>query len=107
MNTINIDELWQDIESAGWNSQAVALYRDNHGHDYTPLEDWKDWIDQFEESYEGYYPNTSIFATEQAENLFTKDTPQHFVIYFDYDKFERDLFLGDYWESEGHIFRSI
>jgi hypothetical protein len=27
--------------------------------------------------------------------------------YFDYDKWERDLFMGDYWENDGYIFRSI
>jgi hypothetical protein len=27
--------------------------------------------------------------------------------YFDYDKWERDLFMGDYWENDGFIFRSL
>jgi antirestriction protein len=94
------------IEEAGHNAEAVNEWRKNHGAENYPLDEWKDWIDQFEEAYVGEM-STEDFATQLAEDMMPKHTPQFLVTYFDYDKFERDLFLGDYWESEGHIFRSI
>lgn len=99
--------LWQEIEDAGYNQEAVSLWRYNQGQDLYILEEWQDWIDQFEEAYCGQM-NTEDFAAQLADECYLggKDVPQWVVTYFDYEKFERDLFLGDYWESEGHIFRS-
>ena len=51
---------------------------------------------------------TREFAEQLADDGFIPaDAPQWMHIYFDYEKFERDLFLGDYWENNGYIFRSI
>ena len=101
-------EFYAEIEEAGHDIQAVGAYRDYIGEDYTPLASWEDWIGQFEESYQGEM-DTSDFAVQLADEMFLggKDIPQWVVTYFDYDKWERDLFMGDYFESNGYIFRSI
>ena len=95
------------IEEAGHNLGAVRAYRDNVGESYTPLLEWEDWIDQFEEAYQGEM-DTREFAEQLAEEFFdlgNSDSP--LAPYFDYEKWERDLFMGDYWENDGFIFRSL
>ena len=101
------EEWFAEIEEAGYDGGAVGAYRDNVGEQYTPLSNWRDWIDQFEEAYQGEM-TTREFAEQLADEAFIPaDSPQWVFTYFDYEKFERDLFMGDYWESNGYIFRSI
>ena len=92
------------IEEAGHDLGAVRAYRDNIGEQYTPLLEWEDWIGDFEDSYQGEL-STREFAEQLAEDFFDLDST--LGGYFDYEKWERDLFMGDYWENDGHIFRSI
>ena len=101
------EEAVMAIEEAGHNLNAVRAYRDNVGESYTPLLEWEDWIDQFEEAYQGEM-DTREFAEQLAEEFFdlgNSDSP--LARYFDYEKWERDLFMGDYWERDGFIFRSL
>jgi hypothetical protein len=108
------EQAWQEIEDAGYTREAVEDYRDNMGDYYCPLfrEDdgepvmlWTDWIDQFEEAFTGY-SDTEEFASELAEE-FLSGAPEFLVRYFDYKMWERDLFMGDYWQgTNGYIFRS-
>lgn len=101
------EEALAEIEEAGHDVLAVRVYRDNVGESYTPLTEWEDWIGEFEESYQGEM-TTREFAEQLAEEGFIPaDSPQWVFTYFDYEKFERDLFMGDYWENDGYIFRSI
>ena len=110
-------QAWQELEDAGHNTDAVEAYRANVGTLYSPLwgagEDgeavmqWENWIDDFEESYQGQM-STRDFAEQLAENSFDFDGVYNSIAqYFDYEKWERDLFMGDYWESNGYIFRAI
>jgi antirestriction protein len=101
-------ELFAEIEEAGHDIEAVQAYRANMGEQYTPLSDGRDWIDQFEEAYIGEM-STREFAEQLADETLLSDPSisQWLVTYFDYEKFERDLFMGDYWENKGYIFRSI
>jgi antirestriction protein len=96
------------IEEAGHDINAVRAYRDNIGEQYTPLLDWEDWIDEFEEAYQGQM-STRDFAEQLAEEIgFINELARiNLAGYFDYDKWERDLFMGDYWERDGFIFRSL
>jgi antirestriction protein len=101
-------ELFAEIEEAGHDIQAVQTYREWVGEEYSKLEEWESWISDFEEAYQGEM-STEDFAEQLANDLYLsgKDVPQWVVIYFDYEKWERDLFMGDYYESNGFIFRSI
>jgi antirestriction protein len=98
------EEAISAIEEAGHNLEAVRAYRDNMGEQYTPLLDWEDWIGEFEESYQGEM-DTREFAEQLADEFFDLSSP--LGNYFDFEMWERDLFMGDYWENDGHIFRSL
>jgi len=101
------EEAVMAIEEAGHNIGAVRAYRDNMGEHYTPLLEWEDWIGDFEEAYQGEMC-TESFAEQLAEEFFDLSNSQSpLVNYFDYEKWERDLFMGDYWENDGYIFRSM
>jgi hypothetical protein len=109
-------QAWQEIENAGHNTDAVEAYRANVGEIYSPLwgagEDgeavmkWEDWIGEFDQAYQGQM-STSEFAKQLADEIMPANGSEFLMRYFDYAKFERDLFMGDYWESNGYIFRSI
>jgi len=96
------------IEEAGHNLEAINAYRSNVGEDYTKILEWEDWIGDFEEAYQGQM-STREFAEQLADDLgFLEELSRiSLAHYFDYDKWERDLFMGDYWESKGFIFRSL
>lgn len=105
------EEAVMAIEEAGHDLGAVRAYRDNVGESYTPLLEWEDWIDQFEEAYQGEMC-TESFAEQLADEeiatySFNTEAKNFITMYFDYEKFERDLFMGDYWENDGYIFRSL
>jgi antirestriction protein len=96
------------IEEAGHDLRAIKAYRDNVGESYTPLLEWEDWIGDFEEAYQGEM-DTREFAEQLAEEVGFLDELARINLaqYFDYEKWERDLFMGDYWERDGFIFRSL
>jgi len=100
------EEAVMAIEEAGHDLGAVRAYRDNVGENYTPLLEWEDWIGEFEESYQGEM-STKEFAEQLADEFIPSDAPEFLTRYFDYEMWERDLFLGDYWENDGYIFRSL
>ena len=106
------EEEWvQEIEDAGHDLGAVAAYRGNVGEEYTKLSEWEDWIGDFEESYQGEM-STHQFAEQLAEDsiiayAYNPESKDFITQYFDWEKFERDLFMGDYWENDGYIFRSL
>ena len=71
------------------------------------LAEYEDWFSEFEEAYQGEM-STEDFASQFADECMGFNSyPDWVQTYFDYEKFERDLFMGDYWESNGYIFRSI
>ena len=71
------------------------------------LAEYEDWFSEFEEAYQGEM-STEDFASQFADECMGFNSyPDWVQTYFDYEKFERDLFMGDYWESNGFIFRSI
>jgi len=105
------EEAVMAIEEAGHDLGAVRAYRDNVGESYTPLLEWEDWIDQFEEAYQGEM-DTREFAEQLADeeilsHAYNTEARDFISMYFDYEKWERDLFMGDYWERDGYIFRSL
>ncbi len=100
------EEFFAEIEEAGHDIQAVQAYRDNMGEQYTPLNEWENWIGGYEEAYQGEM-DTREFAEQLADELILPKIPENIRYYFDLEKYERDLFLGDYWENKGYIFKSI
>lgn len=99
-------EFLNEIEEAGHDLSAIEAYRDNVGEQYTPLNEWENWIGEFEEAYQGEM-STREFAEMLADDVIIPDLTEVAARYFDYEKWERDLFMGDYWENKGYIFRAI
>lgn len=60
-------------------------------------------IKSFQDDYQGKYDNEEDFAYEIVEELY--DLPDFAKTYFDYEKFARDLFIGDYWYEKGYVFQ--
>jgi antirestriction protein len=79
----------------------------NNSPTYYKWEEWENWISDFEEAYCGEWNSEQEFADNMADETITPDLPEMGQLYFDYDKFARDLFLGDYWSSNGYIFRNF
>jgi antirestriction protein len=73
---------------------------------YFLWENWGDWIADFEEAYQGEWTDEQEFADQIANDAIAGDSATA-QLYFDYQSFARDLFMGDYWSSNGYIFRSI
>ena len=65
-------------------------------------------FDDFGERYQGYfegYNPESDFTYQFVEQTgLLNGVSDSIQTYFDYDKYKRDLFIGDYTEYSGHIF---
>ena len=85
---------------------ALEAFVSNNSHYYL-WEKHEDWISDFEEAYQGNWGSRQDFADHLADETITYDLPEIAQIYFDYKKFARDLFMGDYWEADGYIFRNF
>ncbi|MCC8034359.1 MAG: antirestriction protein ArdA [Rikenellaceae bacterium] len=72
----------------------------NDGSRNIDTDDIQGLINSFHEEYIGTYDDEEDFAFEMVEH----DLPDFASGYFDYAKFARDLFMGDYWYEDGHVF---
>ncbi|MCK4919339.1 MAG: antirestriction protein ArdA [Candidatus Pacebacteria bacterium] len=73
------------------NGEAFAAYANNVGIDYATKEG-------FEESYQGEWDSEEAFAENLAD--VTMEIPERLSFYFDYEKFARELFMGDYYSAD-------
>ena len=102
--------LTEILESHDWAGDAEQIYTD-------ALEAWvansptcykwenhEKWVSDFEESFQGWWETRQEFADQLADDTVTYDFPELAQTYFDYEKFARDIFYGDYWESDRKIF---
>lgn len=90
----------QLIEDHG---EAYAAYAGYIGTEYATKEG-------FEEAYQGEWDSEEAFAENLADE--TMEIPEHLQYYIDYEKFSRDLFINDYFSSQGdsgqiYVFRHI
>jgi antirestriction protein len=106
------DYLNEIIETNQWThasdtyENALSAWVDN-SPTYYKWEEWEDWISDFEEAYCGEWNSEQEFADNIADETITPDLPEIAQLYFDYNKFARDLFMGDYWSSNGYVFRNF
>jgi len=83
--------------------EAFGAYAGHIGGDYATEEG-------FLEAFQGEWDSEEAFAENLAEE--TMEIPEHLRFYMDYEKFARDLFMGDYFSVDGSgskvfIFSSI
>jgi antirestriction protein len=68
--------------------------------------DWtEEAVSAAEDAYSGTFDNPEDFAYNYFEQTITLESlPENLRYYFDFEKFSRDLMMGDYFESDGHYF---
>ncbi len=99
----NIFEIIEAISNLSETQQeAFGVWLDNMSNDIAN-KDIADLIESFEDDYQGEYKDEEDFAYEIVEECY--DLPEFAKTYFDYEKFARDLFIGDYWYENGFVFR--
>lgn len=99
----NIFEIIEAIDELDDDKKAAFEVWLNHGsHDIT-TKDITDLIRSFEDDFQGEYKDEEDYAYEIVEECY--ELPEFAKAYFDYAKFARDLFIGDYWFEDGYVFR--
>lgn len=99
----NIFEIIEAIDELDDDKKAAFEVWLNHGsHDIT-TKDITDLMRSFEDDFQGVYNDEEDYAYEIVDECY--DLPEFAKTYFDYAKFARDLFMGDYWFEDGYVFR--
>ena len=99
--------LWRLMELDKDEKEPFLIYVENVG---CGLDDFDKVYEDFQESYAGNWnENWSDPRLNFAENLFDEvyEVPENIQPYIDYEKFSNELFMTDYWEVDGHVFRNL
>lgn len=99
----NIFEVIQAVSDLNDDQQKAFFIWLNDGSHDIDTDDITGLISSFENDYQGTYDDEEAYAYEIVEECY--DLPEFALIYFDYAKFARDLFMGDYWFENGYVFR--
>lgn len=101
MEATRVAELVMDLSDN--EREALGHFRANHGGELT-----EETIEQFRESYAGYWESEKDFAYQLADDMgFTTDGLTWPASYIDWDAATRDLFMDGYWSAHGHVFRDV
>lgn len=99
----NIFEIIEAIDGLDDDKKEAFEVWLNHGSPDITTQDITDLIRSFEDDFQGAYDDEEDYAYEIVEECY--DLPEFAKTYFDYAKFARDLFMGDYWFEDGYVFR--
>ena len=99
----NIFEIIEAIDELDDDKKAAFAVWLNHGSHDIATKDITDLIRSFENDFQGAYDDEEDYAYEIVEQCY--ELPEFAKTYFDYAKFARDLFMGDYWHEDGYVFR--
>lgn len=99
----NIFEIIEAIDELDDDKKAAFEVWLNHGSHDIATKDITDLIRSFENDFQGAYDDEEDYAYEIVEQCY--ELPEFAKTYFDYAKFARDLFMGDYWHEDGYVFR--
>lgn len=95
-------DAFEDLDSE--RQTAFLVWCDNHHKDLSK-EDIDDLINDFDDAYIGKYIDEEDYARQCIEE--TESNLSDFARqYFDYEAYARDLFSGDYWCTDGYVFRA-
>ena len=64
-----------------------------------------DDFDKFRERYCGTWDSERDFAEHIVEECYNLEGFGFLASYFDYDAYARDLFIDDYYFTDGYVFR--
>jgi hypothetical protein len=85
---------------------VIRIYCNNFHITYKDIT--TDTLSDVEEAYQGEYRNGKEFAEQLVDDCgMLSNVPDNIRFYFDYEAFGRDLFMGDYWIEDGHVFQSL
>ena len=96
---------WEALEA--WKAmdedrrEAFGIFVANGSHDLGEA------AEAFEEAYQGQYNSREAFAEQLAEDVGVQVPDTWPLNCIDWERAARDLFMGDYWEEDGYVFRSI
>jgi len=62
-------------------------------------------LDNFDERYCGKYDSEAEFAEEIVNECYSEELSEFAKMYFDYEKYARDIFVNDYLYENGYVFR--
>lgn len=99
----NIFDVIEAVSDMDENEQEAFCLWLNDGSQDIYTDDIHGLVNSFRDDYQGYYDDEEDYAYEVVEQCY--DLPEFAQTYFDYAKFARDLFIGDYWIESGHVFR--
>ena len=77
------------------NQEAAEIYINELGHDD---------VDGFEDAYQGEWKSEEDFAWHIYEECYEHEMSEFASKYFNVEAFARDLFIDDYYFSDGHVF---
>ena len=105
------ENFWKIVEAferEGIDLDALTAYMEL-GISSNDLDDVEDLISDFNDAYQGDYSDSYNpeldFATQLFDECHAHEVPESIRYYIDYEAFARDIFIGDYSESNGYIFR--
>lgn len=108
MEQTNQIQAWKESEEyqdLGYRQEAFDIWLEDQHNDTSLYDhDILDAIRAFEDAYQGEYGSELDYAYHLADELIPSNSPDFLVNYFDYESFARDLFIGDYWFQDGHVF---
>jgi antirestriction protein len=94
-NFFDIRDAMDDLSEDEQKAFLVWFY---HGLHDLSTEDANDLISSFRDDFQGKYNDEEDYAYDIVEECY--ELPEFAKTYFDYEKFARDLFMGDYWLSK-------
>lgn len=98
-NAFGVLEVLREMD--GDELEPFLIWCDN-GHRDLSGEDIHDLTCAFQSEYMGKYDDEEAFAHELV--AMRDDLSEFALSYFDYGAYARDLFCGDYWSEDGHVF---
>lgn len=101
-DSFNLTEWLEFKESrhlVGLSDEVVDAYLSNCG---IPCD-----LSDISEAYYGEFSSDEDFAYDLLESCGDLDSNSMLANYFDYEKYARDLMMGDFFEVNGHYFRNI
>ena len=95
------EKVWDIINADIQNWDAFEVFMDFYsGND----EEISDLVSKFDDRYHGEWDSEEDFAEQLFDECYAHDIPEYLRYYIDYEKFARDLFMGDYYYENGFVF---
>jgi antirestriction protein len=87
---------FKDARDSGKDEDEIIAYINYAGS-------WSE--SDFDDCFQGAWDSELAFAENLFDECYLHDVPENLRYYIDYEKFARDLFIGDYYFEDGYVFR--